>query len=53
MTELHEKYAPILRFNKDEQFFPMPVEAMLGYSSLYIKGQSEPVLKPVRSPRTT
>jgi hypothetical protein len=44
MTELHVKYAPILRFNKDEQFFPMPVEAMLGYSGLYVKGQAEPVI---------
>src|SRR5262245_46955215 len=37
--ELHEKYAPILRFNKNEQFFPMRLEDMLAYSTLRLKGQ--------------
>jgi hypothetical protein len=37
--ELHEKYAPILRFNKNEQFFPMRLEDMLAYCSLRLKGQ--------------
>jgi hypothetical protein len=44
MTELHVKYAPILRFNKDERFFPMRVDDMLGYSSLYVKGKDKPVV---------
>lgn len=42
--ELHEKYAPILRFNQDEQFYPMRVEDMLAYSSLYAKGREEPIV---------
>jgi hypothetical protein len=44
MTELHVKYAPILRFNKDEQFFPMRVDDMLQYSSLHVKGKDKPVV---------
>ncbi len=45
MAELHEKYAPILRFQKDEQFFPMLAEDMLKYSSLHAKGESKPIVK--------
>jgi hypothetical protein len=44
VTELHEKYAPILHFNKDEHFYPMRADDMLHYSSLYTKGQSQPVV---------
>jgi hypothetical protein len=44
MTELHEKYAPILRFNKGENFFPMRVDDMLNYSSLHVKGQKKPLV---------
>ena len=44
MTELHVRYCPIMRFNKDEQFFPMRVDDMLAYSSLYVKGQDKPVV---------
>ena len=44
MTELHVKYAPILRFNQSEQFFPMRLDDMLAYSGLYAKDQSEPIV---------
>jgi hypothetical protein len=44
MAELHEKYAPILRFNKDERFFPMRIDDMLKYSALYVKGQAAPIV---------
>ncbi|MBE2200220.1 MAG: hypothetical protein IAE79_16515 [Anaerolinea sp.] len=43
MSELHEKYAPILHFNKNEQFFPMRVEDMLAYSSLHTKDETKPL----------
>jgi len=33
--DLHVKYAPILRFNKNEKFYPMRVDDLLSYSSLY------------------
>jgi hypothetical protein len=42
--ELHEKYAPILRFNKDEHFFPMRADALLPGSSLYVKGADTPLV---------
>jgi len=44
MIELHEKYAPILHFNKDERFFPMRVDEFLTYSSLYMKNQAKPLV---------
>jgi hypothetical protein len=44
MIDLHEKYAPILHFNKNEQFFPMRVDDLLTYSSLFQKGQTQPIL---------
>jgi len=44
MTGLHVTYAPILRFNKEELFFPMRVEDMLSYCSLHVKGQDTPVV---------
>lgn len=44
MTELHVKYAPVLRFNQNERFFPMRVDDMLKYSSLYVKDQAKPIV---------
>jgi hypothetical protein len=44
MSELHEKYAPILRYAKGENFYPMRVEDVLKYSSLYAKDQSVPLV---------
>ncbi len=44
--ELHLKYAPIMRFSRGERFSPMSVNDFLSYSSLYVKGQSAPALKP-------
>ncbi|MFO7678758.1 MAG: hypothetical protein R6X34_01790 [Chloroflexota bacterium] len=44
MAELHAKYAPILRFNKNEHFFPMRLDDMLTYSSLHVKGETEPIV---------
>lgn len=44
MASLHEKYAPILRFNKNEQFFPMRIDDMLSYSALYAKGRANPIV---------
>jgi hypothetical protein len=44
MTALHVKYAPVLRFNSDEQFFPMRLDDLLNYSALYVKDQEEPVV---------
>lgn len=44
MTELHITYAPILRFNRDERFFPMRLEEMLAYASLYAKEQPQPIV---------
>ncbi|MBN1991736.1 MAG: hypothetical protein JW953_03460 [Anaerolineae bacterium] len=43
MTELHQKYAPILRYAKGEHFFPMRVDDLLKYSSLHVKSQSTPL----------
>lgn len=43
--ELHEKYAPILCFNKGERFFPMRVDDMLSYCSLRAKGGDEPIVR--------
>ena len=37
---LHEKYVPILRFAKGEQFFPMSVDDFLGYCTLRSKGDA-------------
>jgi len=45
MTELHQKYAPILRFTRGESFFPTRVEDMLSYSTLYLKGQDSPLVR--------
>ena len=44
MSELHQKYAPILRFSKNERFFPMRADELLKYSSLYVKDQDRPLL---------
>lgn len=45
MTELHQKYAPILRFDQRERFFPMRVDELLSYSSLYVKDRDEPLVR--------
>ncbi len=44
MSALHKRYAPILRFNKGEKFFPMRVDDIFKYSSLYLKGSDKPVV---------
>lgn len=44
MTELHKKYAPILRFHKNEEFYPMRIDDMLRYSALYAKDQDVPIV---------
>ena len=44
MLELHKRYAPILRFNKDERFFPMRIDDMLTYCTLQAKGESSPLV---------
>ncbi|MBN1219791.1 MAG: hypothetical protein JXM69_12750 [Anaerolineae bacterium] len=46
MTELHQKYAPILRYTKGEHFFPMRVDDVLKYSGLHIKNQNAPLIPP-------
>jgi hypothetical protein len=43
-SELHEKYAPIMRFSGEERFFPMSVNDFLKYSALYVKGQETPLV---------
>ncbi len=43
---LHEKYAPILRYARDEQFFPMSIEAFVGYCALREHGQRAPLVGP-------
>ncbi len=42
--ELHEKYAPIMRFSRGERFFPMSVDDFLTYSALYVKDKGIPVI---------
>ena len=44
MTELHKKYAPILRFHRNEEFYPMRIDDMLRYSALYTKDREVPLL---------
>lgn len=43
-SELHEKYAPIMRFSRQERFFPMSVDDFLTYSALYAKGRDTPLI---------
>lgn len=43
MSELHEAYAPILRFAKGERFFPMRAEDFMQYSALFARGRNEPI----------
>ena len=43
--ELHQKYAPIMRFSRGERFFPMSVDDFLTYTALYVKGQETPVIR--------
>ena len=45
MAELHEKYAPIMHYSKDELFFPMRVDDMLAYSSLHAKDEETPLVR--------
>ena len=42
--ELHEKYAPVMRFARGERFFPMAVDAYIAYSALYVKDQAAPLV---------
>jgi hypothetical protein len=42
--ELHERYAPIMRFSRDEQFYPVSVEDYLSYAALYHKDEEKPVV---------
>lgn len=41
---LHEKYVPILRFAKGEQFYPMAVEDFLGYCALRQEQSAVPLV---------
>jgi hypothetical protein len=43
-SELHEKYAPIMHFSREERFFPMSVNDFLKYSTLYVKDQETPLV---------
>lgn len=43
--DLHRKYAPILHFNRDEQFFPMRLRDVMRYSAAYAKGEDKPVVR--------
>jgi len=43
--ELHEKYAPILRFNKAERFFPLRVDDFLAQCALHARDSDEPIVK--------
>jgi hypothetical protein len=42
--ELHAKYAPVMRFSREERFFPMAVDDFMKYSALYVKGQKQPLI---------
>jgi hypothetical protein len=42
-NELHEKYAPIMRFSRGERFFPMAVDDFLTYCALYVRGEEKPI----------
>ncbi len=43
-SELHEKYAPVMRFSRGERFFPMAVDDFLTYCALYKKGQEKTII---------
>jgi len=43
-SELHAKYAPVMRFARGERFFPMAVDAYMAYSALYVKDQAAPLV---------
>lgn len=43
-TDLHIRYAPIMRFSRGEKFFPMAVDDFLGYAALYAKGGRRPAV---------
>jgi hypothetical protein len=42
--ELHQKYAPVMRFSRGERFFPMAVDDFLTYCALYEKGEDRPLI---------
>jgi hypothetical protein len=48
MSELHHKYAPVLRFaasaGSREGFYPMRVEDFMAYCALYAKGRDTPLI---------
>lgn len=41
---LHERYVPILRFARGEQFYPMAVDDFLSYCTLRAKGEPGPLV---------
>lgn len=41
-TDLHLRYAPVLRFSRGERFFPMAMDDFLSYTALYRKGERRP-----------
>jgi len=41
---LHERYVPILRFARGEQFYPMAVDDFLAYCTLRAKGEPRPLV---------
>ena len=43
-TPLHETYAPILHFARNERFFPMAIADFVAYAALYRKGKKEPAV---------
>ncbi len=43
-TDLHIRYAPIMRFSRGERFFPMAVDDFLGYTALHAKGSRRPAV---------
>ena len=47
MTQsLHERYVPVLRFAKEEKFFPMAVDDFMGYCALRAKGETPHLVGP-------
>ncbi len=43
-TDLHTRYAPIMRFSRGERFFPMAMDDFLAYTALYSKGSQRPAV---------
>lgn len=42
--DLHQKYAPLMRFSRGERFFPTAVDDFLTYCALYRKGEDRPIV---------